>query len=509
MESQVKQGFQRPISSNLDTTETFLHFSQGNKAQNPTRSSFIKSLYRVMNLQFADSLEAQLFDVDLSVYRDMNRRQRDYLRAKLIDLKLEDYEYYKTAENENDRKYFKSKLKASVHYYQIKTIMDLRTCSMIAMVEDRIKIVKTSDSCKNKYCYICNRDKSARLSQRFMKLIDTKFSDLDKYRFYFLTLTLRHDRDLEIRDGNYLQELKDYQNKLFRSKMFKSNFQNPVGHDRIGIIQSFENVISDKGYHIHSHILIMSHKLMKSVKFVQEDIKAWWRKKTMVVKDGVDYDTHQLQLKLIGKGISKDNKNDLLGSIRETFKYTTKVSDTNKMTNRQGRLLVDWMNDSKGKNMLNAIGLFRGFKLTSAKSDLDDSKDIFVPRENGLYELDRTGSIKYKSGKEDLNLYKRFSKNDRLKYFEKVKINQLSGSNVDVSEVVNMIDTISVYDYDDIGITQKLLDKVKDMKRLNDEILKYEREYNEGSKKCHLGYVNESGWWTNLNRFKGKQKVEF
>jgi len=317
-------------ASVLDTKETFLHFSPKVRGSDEQKNDFFRSLYRVLNLRIADALESTSIAND----EDVN-----------------------------------------------KVIRRLRFCSSLSLVEvdDTLAGVKSvSKKCRSKFCYICNRQKSKKLSHRLIKLLTTELRPFRHYRFYFLTLTLKHDN--KTRNYDYLSELKDYQNKLFRSKKFKKLFG-----DEIGIIQAFENSLV-KGYHIHSHNLIMAPRLTTAAKKAEAQIRSIWKRLTK--------DSTQVRLDLVCKGLGDDDTK-LMGTIMELFKYSTKMSFKSDNSADRNEKLAQWVISSKHKNFLNAKGLFRGHELTSYKSKLDDIFD--KPGYDLLkdYYFVRTASLKF------------------------------------------------------------------------------------------------------------------
>jgi len=148
-------------------------------------------------------------------------------------------------------------------------IRALRWCSSVSLVsvdKSYAEVVGTSKKCRNKFCYLCNRAKSKKLSTRLVRAITEDLKDYEGYHFYFLTLTLKHDEST--RNYDYLSELKDYQSKLFRSKVWKDIF----GSDH-GVIQAFENSMV-KGMHIHSHNMVFAPRLRIAAKEAQDKISS-------------------------------------------------------------------------------------------------------------------------------------------------------------------------------------------------------------------------------------------
>ena len=278
----------------------------GDKAQ--AYEAFILKLYRVMNLQLADLLESDILKVSIPQYHSSNEHEKHLLRAKFYRLKMNDYQDLLDDDIDGSKR-LKEIRNNHDDGFIMKSVLDLRLCAQLCLVElgnkmSDNKVVRSGSKCRNKYCYICNRLKSIKLSGRFQKLVNEKYRSKE-YRFYFLTLTLRHRKG--IREGDYLSELKDLQSKLFRSKKFKLRFRPPSGEKSIGIVQSFENSIKQNGNHIHSHNMILC-KSVEDENECEEFIRDWWHKKSMVVIGGKKFGSTQIELKSVGLATDNDDE---------------------------------------------------------------------------------------------------------------------------------------------------------------------------------------------------------
>lgn len=450
-------------------------------------SSFLQSLYKIMNLQLADILESEVFGITMSEYRRMSRVAKTKIRADMLGYSVEEFEYVRKSSYKDDRKELKSRINALKYGYIIRTVMSLRVCAQMAIVEvakEGNRVVSTSSKCRNKYCYTCNRIKSTKLSRRFEKLLEDEFSTHD-YCFYFMTLTLRHND--KIRKGDYLEELKSYQQKLFRSKMFRELCKPPLGRKKNGIIQSFENVISKRGNHIHSHNLIVCKKIDVDDLVAEERIRKWWFKKTMIVVDGAELGSDQVNFKEVGS-----DGQDMKGSILETFKYSTKVGDTNRVNSVEKRNLAKWLVDSKGKNFINASGLFRGFELAACKSKLDPEKEERVFNKKAQFKLTKLSGLKYRKKGQAMKLKtKKVGKLERKIIKESVvmdkPINMLSE---DVTTVVEMIERLESNYFSHEDIPEHLRTYIDDLK------LRTEAETLRMAKRREEIGMDENGWFT-------------
>lgn len=457
------------IGSVLDTNRNIESFLDTPPDDSKQYKSYLSSLYRVMNLTTADMLEALVFGVDISVYKRFNRSEKQYKRAEILGVR----ESTLISDYDGDKKIVKAAIRGHKEGYIIKTVMDLRGCSRMATLakDDRglAYISSTSDKCRNKYCFICNRSRSQKFTGRFVRLIEMKFSDFRKYRFYFLTLTLVHNN--KVRKGDYLKELKGYVGKLFRSKMFRDQVRPAEGESKIGSIRSYENKVGLNGNHIHVHILLMCDKIGK-VAEVEKKIREWWIKKTKVSGE----ESNQIRLDLIGKGLGSGDWSDFLGSVREVMKYSTKFNDTNAVSNKEVKILGDWMKSSKGKNFKTATGLFSGYQLTSHKSSLDEEieKEEKVPR----YVASTTG-LSYKNKKYGrLSLKKKYTKEERAVLKDDIKL--VAGSVVELAEVYDDYEMRDILNSNNLRSVQEKIVEI-DKHRVESE--EWERQAMEAKNK--------------------------
>ena len=458
---------------------------------------FILKLYRVMNLQLADLLESEILKVSIPEYHSSNEYEKHLLRSKFYRLKMKDYQEYIDDEIDGAKK-LKEIRKNHTDGFIMKTVLDLRLCAQLCLVElgekmSDNKIVRSGSKCRNKYCYICNRLKSIKLSSRFQKLVNEKYSDKE-YRFYFLTLTLRHRKG--IREGDYLSELKDLQGKLFRSKKFKLRFRPPAGERSIGIVQSFENSIKQNGNHIHSHNMILS-KSVDDEKECESFIRDWWHKKSMIILGGKKYGSTEIQLKSVG--LATDNDEEVSKQVIETFKYSTKVGNTNKMNDRTRSHVVNWIKSSKSKNMMNTSGLLRGHGITSHKCSLDNKKEDSSYDDKKRYVLMRTSQTEYKAGITKLKVKTKFTKKERSLLKQVVILDKPTkfDDTVEVTDVVDMIGSL-----ESIGV------KDKEKSKMMIEALRSQKQYNNANKRDDDDWRGEGLYENpNLNNWKSNRDL--
>lgn len=313
------------VSSVLDNIGTFRHFSRNTPTNNQDKKDFYLLYYRRQNLRLIHKLNQSSLNEDKSI---------------------------------------KSVVK------------QLACCSSHSEVREfensEAHISKTSKKCKSRYCLICSRIQSNKNTMKFFeKATSDEHQDFfNPRRFYFLTLTVKHDKDT--RNDNYLKELRTYITKLTRSKLFKTEFIQGKDKMNFGAIQSIEMTMSADTYHIHSHILICCLPLKRNVADIQTDIRLLWNKLTgdsdQVRLDLVKYNPIQINDEEIDTSTDK-----LISAVSEVFKYVVKSESMSKMKDDQIDKMAQWIIDTKGKNFINALGYFRTLGLIRrVKEDKND-----------------------------------------------------------------------------------------------------------------------------------------
>ena len=313
--SSVNSSFQVPVSSVLDNIGTFRHFSRSTPSNQADKKDFYTLYYRRQNLRMIHKLSCCIHKEDETIK---------------------------------------------------KVSKQLACCASHSEVKvhdgDEAHITKTSKKCKSRYCLICSRIESNKNTMKFFdKATSEEHSEFfSPRRFYFLTLTLKHNAD--IRNDNYLKELRSYITKLTRSKLFRDVFIQSKDKNNFGAIQSIEMTMSADSYHIHSHILICCLPLQDEVSKIEAKIRAAWSK--------ISGDSDQVRLDLIKytPGIVDENdievtQDKLISAVSEVFKYVVKSESLSKMRGDQVDKMAQWIIDTKGKNFINALGYFRKLNL--------------------------------------------------------------------------------------------------------------------------------------------------
>lgn len=336
-----------PISSVLDNRATFLQFLQADKNKIPTKkSAFTTVQYRKLNLTFATALEN-------SIHSD-----------------------HPTVQN---------------------TISALRSCSsnsLLKITENGTELQQTSKKCRNKYCSICSRIKSVKIAERLVRFLKEKEEEYDReqQRAYFLTLTLKHDK--QTRKGVYVSELKDYIYKLFRSTLFKKHFGSDTETILAGQFRNMESTFSADSNHIHSHALILAPKIKVRAKELEQKLQQKWLKLTK--------DSHQARFDLIRNkeinGLKKSKKltlNSLFPAIKEVVKYSVKISAKKNELPVIIDNIAEFLIKTKGTNFLTTSGALRGHALTSWKSNYDQEWNPKEHDPEATYCVARTSQIHF------------------------------------------------------------------------------------------------------------------
>jgi len=369
-------------------------------------------------------VEAKLEDIDLLLIKPSKRKKKKLLllkKAKGIKSEISRIEK-EVRELESVSTLTVEEEKFLVLY---RRVIRMRFCSRLAAFQFKGKkynIHEKSANCEDSACFICNRAKSAKLYNRLMNCLNDEEIKIKTkgYHFYFVTLTVRHDKFKNVRAGNYLTEFRAYQNKLFRRDLWRKNFTG-------GQITHIENSIKDD-YHIHSHSLILAPKL--AGKRFQSDLKEEW--------EDITKDSFQVDFKDLG---SPDlNSVEFKSTVQELMKYSTKTSvKFDKMPRDNKEILASWFAETAGKNMFMSYGLFRGQQITSKKSKYDTGeKPVKEFDEESFYYIDKLGA---QTGNIDLS--KDYDKKKKKKILENgVWVDELSGEQVDLTDLKHHISDV-------------------------------------------------------------------
>lgn len=379
----------------FNNKETLAHFSNRKTGDSETKNSFITTAYRLKNLQLAYWLE-------------------------------------KTHPNENSHTH--------------KTLWRLRCCSSISIVEattEGAKICSSTNSCKSAHCAICARARSAKISARLMAAVgDVANVGLFKNRhFYFVTITVKHDS--VTRQGNYLKEFQNDVRRLYRSKLWKSMFPYSKQKPSSGWITCTETTFNTKtnSYHIHAHVLVCGPKVKRAAKAVQKDLRAKWHKLTKDSPFGVRFDLLKLSPAAMQSNADDAQRDAVAGAVRELIKYGTKAGTFESWNLGKAQLYADWVDTTKGRNFINASGLFRGLQITGEKSkydpradDIDDDweKPEFEPNPDAEYWIGRTSQIQFNHSTKFIPRY------GRKRILEKIELTGVQQFR-DVTDVIRQI----------------------------------------------------------------------
>ncbi|HEM5994433.1 TPA: protein rep [Streptococcus suis] len=176
------------------------------------------------------------------------------------------------------------------------------------------KALLYAQSCKDRFCPICNRAKALRDVREIMD-VTKAMTSLNNYDTVFMTLTVVSDHDLK----RALRQLHDGYHRLMRREMFTDVSK--------GVITKLEVTHNDKhGYHPHLHVLMFVGKLYykKRKGFIEKaDLLEAWREVTGDPRiTQVDIRRPRANRR---KGIADSNE----AAALEVGKYVAKASDYN------------------------------------------------------------------------------------------------------------------------------------------------------------------------------------
>lgn len=204
--------------------------------------------------------------------------------------------------------------------YNDKRGFKMRKCSTQLIIEKcqcgKHSRVKGANLCRDRLCPICSWRLSLKRYADMLKTLDG--IDLEKYKPYFLTLTLRNCKPKDL-SATITQMTKAWK-RILNRKLFLDSVK--------GWARSIETTFNKKDFtlHPHMHCILLIEKdtaaeeLFSNPYGAVKDINEQWNKALEV-----DYET-VMDLKQISN--AKDGKEeDVSKAVLETFKYTVKDKD--------------------------------------------------------------------------------------------------------------------------------------------------------------------------------------
>lgn len=423
------------VCSVLDNKETFVQFCASKQRKNT--KDFITSLHRNYNLKLATMLDDSEYKDDAEVNKVVRR---------------------------------------------------LRYCQSIAIVEknnnQELKIKDTSKKCRHPLCQSCQASRANRMRKRLMNVFNSTegIDYLENKKAYLITLTLRHNN--EVRSKVYLDELKKYVRKLILSKIWKKYFNYTKKTGGAGWFINYEMTLTQNGFHIHSHILVIADTIKEKISKVQIEFQDKWEK--------LSGDSRGLRIDLAGKKKSKNSQlssNSLIGEACEIFKYSVKGLSILKQGKGNIGKVVEWIKASKGKNMITAGGVFRGMGITSSvqkggykKEEQEASQDSIIDAYIG-----RTSNVIFNK-----STRKYYSDKKVKKIIEDVKLVGVTNEFVNISDV-----------YDEVRLLLQLGFEEKDLKK---SLANWVEEIKEKAKKIEIIEIQEEVTERQLRLFAEAQK---
>lgn len=244
--------------------------------------------------------------------------------------------------------------------------------------------------------------------------------------WYFMTFTLKHQKKDGTRQHIYLKELKSHMAKFVRQKDFKKYFGKEGKTWIGGYINSYEMTLGPDGYHIHCHMLVCGKRLKESYKNYQKKLQNNWLKLTGDSWN-IRFDSIKPETGIDG---TNNLENGIEGKVIELFKYTIKMEQLSGMSKSNLVRYAEWITETKGKNFINANGIFRGEKLTAAKSPWDDPAGEIMLYDDIEYFFTKTLNLRFNH-----TLDKNYNKVQRKEIFRDIHIDHISGNNViDISD---------------------------------------------------------------------------
>ncbi|MEM6359958.1 MAG: protein rep [Bacteroidota bacterium] len=376
--------------SEFNTKETFLHFGHEDKGCDCHQKSFFLAYYRRRNLILADKLDSIRDEPEFNGDTD-------------------------------------------------KVVRNIRWCASRGIVSKNEagtgEVVANSQTCKNPHCAICSRRRSAKLGSRFVRFLnDPVGQELTKGKYwYFVTFTLKHNAD-STRSEVYLKELRKHMAKFVRQKAWTKHFGKIGKTWQGGWVSSYEMTLTDNGYHIHSHMLVCGNKVKQRFKDYEKELKANWLKLTgdswNVRFDAVKPEKDEHGISRLEHGIEK--------RVIELYKYTTKLERLCNISKDNLKRYATWISETKGKNFVNASGIFRGHKLTAAKSPWDPPKKPVELDEENEYFFIKTNDLRF-----NYTLDHNYKPKERKRIFGDINLDYVDGG--DVIDITDMVEDAMSY----------------------------------------------------------------
>ena len=191
-----------------------------------------------------------------------------------------------------------------------------------------------------------------------------------------------------------------------RSKLWKKYVPYTKKDPSSGWVNAYETTMGRNGFHFHSHSFVCCPRITKRIKEVEQELRDKWLK--------ITGDSYGFKLQLLK--IDNSATNSVQKCIREVFKYSLKVGDT-KCLDQHADMLGKYLIETKGRNMVNAKGFFRGMQLFSKDSKYDKAPE----EKEAPADCEKEDSKRFLVGKTvDLNFNHKTHKIYSKKYKKKV-----------------------------------------------------------------------------------------
>lgn len=295
-------------------------------------------------------------------------------------------------ENGKERPWKEKKI-GNVSYHEILEILEMKKANNVGLCGDILEFKVNADGkmklatawfCKSPLCPMCNWRKAMKHSVQISKVVKEVVRRKPKCRFLFLTLTARNAVDGESLNSAMKEMTKGF-NRLFKYKKVQKNL--------IGYMRASEVTVNEKDgtYNQHMHVLIAveSSYFTGSDNYInQADWTELW-KKAMKLPYTPVVNVKAVKNKVKNKKTGEE-KDGLLGAIKETAKYP--VKDSEYLTGdieRDTEIVNDLEKGLYKKRLLAYGGLF---KEIHKELNLDKSEDelVHIDDEKDFDETDET-----------------------------------------------------------------------------------------------------------------------
>lgn len=142
--------------------------------------------------------------------------------------------------------------------------------------------------------------------------------------------------------------------------------------------------------------MVCTNRIKDKIVNIESELRNQWFK--------ITGDSDQVKLDLIKQKKTKTETNNpedpnqhIIDATQELMKYSLKTGDYYKLSDEHTELLANWIEDTKGKNFINAFGILRKLQITARKCKYDTVGEAYIPDSSERQFVDRLSKLKIES----------------------------------------------------------------------------------------------------------------